>query len=75
LAIANVIGSNIANVLLVLGVAAIIRPLPVRNSTVVSEIPISPSAALLLGFLANAQLSTVRLVWPVAGVLMMPLSA
>ncbi len=29
LAIANVIGSNIANVLLVLGIAAIIRPLPV----------------------------------------------
>jgi cation:H+ antiporter len=56
LAIGNVIGSNIANVLLVLGVAAIIRPLPVRNSTVVSEIPFSLSAALLLGFLANAHL-------------------
>ena len=56
LAIANVIGSNIANVLLVLGFAAIIRPLPVRNSTVVSEIPFSLSAALLLGFLANAHL-------------------
>jgi len=56
LAIANVIGSNIANVLLVLGVAAMIRPLPVRNSTVVSEIPFSLSAALLLGFLANAHL-------------------
>ena len=56
LAIANVIGSNIANVLLVLGVAAIIRPLPVHNSTVVSEIPFSLSAALLLGFVANANL-------------------
>jgi len=56
LAIANVIGSNIANVLLVLGVAAIIRPLPIRNSTVVSEIPFSLTAALLLGFLANAHL-------------------
>ena len=56
LAIANVIGSNIANVLLVLGVAAIIRPLPVHNSTVVTEIPFSLSAALLLGFIANAHL-------------------
>lgn len=56
LAIANVIGSNIANVLLVLGVAAIIRPLPVRNSTVVSEIPFSLTAAILVGFLANAHL-------------------
>jgi len=60
LAIANVIGSNIANVLLVLGFAAIIRPLPVRNSTVVSEIPFSLSAALLIGFLANAHLFSDR---------------
>lgn len=56
LAIANIIGSNIANVLLVLGVAAIIRPLPIRNSTIVSEIPFTLTAALLVGFLANAQL-------------------
>lgn len=56
LAIANVIGSNIANVLLVLGIAAMVRPLPVRNSTVVSEIPFSLTAALLIGFLANAHL-------------------
>lgn len=56
LAIANVIGSNIANVLLVLGIAAIVRPLPVRDSTVVSEIPFSLTAALLVGFLANAHL-------------------
>jgi len=56
LAIANVIGSNIANVLLVLGIAAVIRPLPVKDSTVVSEIPFSLTAALLVGFLANAAL-------------------
>ena len=56
LAIANIVGSNIANVLLILGVAAIIRPLPVRNSTIVSEIPFSLTAALLAGFLANAAL-------------------
>jgi len=58
LAIGNIIGSNIANVLLVLGVAAIIRPLPVKDSTVVSEIPFSLTAALLVGFLANAALFT-----------------
>jgi cation:H+ antiporter len=56
LAIGNILGSNIANVLLVLGVAAIIRPLPVNDSTVVSEIPFSLAAALLVGFLANAAL-------------------
>lgn len=56
LAIANIIGSNIANVLLILGIAAIVRPLSVRDSTVVSEIPFSLTAALLVGFLANAAL-------------------
>jgi cation:H+ antiporter len=56
LAIGNILGSNIANVLLVLGIAAAIRPLPVQESTVVSEIPFSLTAALLLGFLANAAL-------------------
>lgn len=61
LAVANVVGSNIANVLLVLGIASIIRPLPVSDATVVSEIPFSLSAALLVGFLANAALfSTYR---------------
>lgn len=58
LAVSNVIGSNVCNVLLVLGVCAIIRPLPVRDSTVVSEIPFSLIAALLVGFLANAALFT-----------------
>lgn len=56
LAVANVLGSNVANILLVLGLAAVLRPLPVEESTVVSEIPFSLSAALLVGFLANAAL-------------------
>lgn len=61
LAVANVLGSNIANVLLILGVAAIIRALPVKDATVLSEIPFSLTAALLVGFLANAALfSTTR---------------
>jgi len=58
LAVANVLGSNIFNVLVVLGVAAMICPLRVHSSTVVSEIPFSLSAAILLGFLANAALFT-----------------
>jgi len=61
LAIGNVLGSNIANVLLILGVAAAIRPLPIRDSTILSEIPICLAATLLVGFLANAPLfSTVQ---------------
>lgn len=58
LAVANLLGSNIANVLLILGVAAMIRALPVTDATVLSEIPFSLTAALLVGFLANAALFT-----------------
>jgi len=56
IAIGNVIGSNIANILLILGVSAMICPLPIMKSTVLSEIPFSLTATLLVGFLANAAL-------------------
>ena len=56
IAIANVLGSNIANVFLILGISAIIFPLAVSKGTVWKEIPLSLLAALLLGALANDQL-------------------
>ena len=56
IAIGNVFGSNIANILLILGVSAIINPLNIKSSTLLSEIPISLIATLLVGFLANAAL-------------------
>jgi cation:H+ antiporter len=56
LAIGNVLGSNVANILLILGVAATVRSLPIRDSTIFSEIPFSLTATLLVGFLANAHL-------------------
>ena len=39
LVLANVVGSSIVNILLVLGIAAIIHPIKVRSSTVKKEIP------------------------------------
>jgi cation:H+ antiporter len=56
IAIGNVFGSNIANILLILGLSAILRNLPVHTNTVIAEIPFSLSAILLVGFLANANL-------------------
>lgn len=56
IAIGNVVGSNIANILLILGVSAIVYPLIIQRATIVSEIPFSIIAALLVGFLANASL-------------------
>lgn len=59
IAIGNVLGSNIANVLLILGISAIIYSLPIRRNTVLTEIPFSLAAALLVGFLANTDLFNV----------------
>lgn len=56
MAIGNVLGSNIANLLLILGLTAIFEPLPVARNTVIAEIPFSIAAILLIGFLANVNL-------------------
>ncbi len=47
LALGNAVGSNIANVALVLGVAALVRPLAVRSVLLRRELPV-PLAAMLL---------------------------
>lgn len=56
IAIGNVLGSNICNILLILGVSAIIFPLSAGRGTVWKEIPLSLLAALLLGLMANDRL-------------------
>ena len=56
LAIGNILGSNIANILLILGVASVIYPLKVTKGTVWKEIPFSLLAALVLGIMVNDQL-------------------
>ncbi|NNF98625.1 MAG: calcium/sodium antiporter [Desulfobacteraceae bacterium] len=53
LAIGNVVGSNIANVFLILGISALIMPLEVTSQTVWREIPMSLLAAVVLALLAN----------------------
>lgn len=53
LAVGNIVGSNIANVLLILGVSAAIYPLAVKRGTIFKEIPFSLLGAVILWFLAN----------------------
>lgn len=48
LAVGNIVGSNIANILLILGVAAVITPLAVKSSTVWKEIPFALLGGVLL---------------------------
>lgn len=56
LAIANVTGSNIANILLILGVCSIIVPLSVKSSTVWKEIPLALLGVVLIFIMGNDQL-------------------
>lgn len=53
IAIGNIIGSNIANILLILGISAIIYPLAVQKGTVWREIPFALLAVLVVGVMAN----------------------
>ena len=57
--IGNAIGSNIANIGLVLGITALVRPLPFRQTTLKREIPwLILATALALLCLANLYLGT-----------------
>ena len=49
----NIIGSNIANTLLILGVASVITPLVIKKNIINREIPFSFLAVFIVGFLAN----------------------
>ncbi|MBS1271604.1 MAG: Inner membrane protein YrbG [Candidatus Marinimicrobia bacterium] len=53
IALGNILGSNIANVFLVLGVAALYRPLALQGRTIWREIPFALIITLVLGILAN----------------------
>lgn len=53
LAIGNVIGSNIANIFLILGISSLIVPLTVKSSTVWKEIPFALLGVLLVFVMGN----------------------
>ena len=52
LAVGNVVGSNIANVLLVLGIAAVIGPLAVKYQLVRVDVPVMVAMGVLLLFVS-----------------------
>lgn len=56
LAIGNVLGSNIINILLGLGIAAAICPIHLKKSTIWREIPFSLMAILVVALMANDNL-------------------
>ncbi|MCD6501664.1 calcium/sodium antiporter, partial [bacterium] len=52
ISIGNIVGSNICNILLILGISALIRPLPIEKSTLRRNIPVAIAAAASLWILA-----------------------
>lgn len=56
IAIGNVVGSNIANILLILGISALIRELSVKENTVRKEIPFALLAIILVYVMGNDEL-------------------
>lgn len=53
LAIGNIIGSNIANILLILGITALIYPLSVKRNTTFKEVPFALLAVVLVFLMGN----------------------
>ncbi len=53
IAIGNVLGSNAANIFLILGISAVIFPLSVAKGTVWKEIPMALAAIIIVGLMVN----------------------
>ncbi len=53
IAIGNILGSNIVNILLILGISIVIYPLTVKKGTAWKEIPFAFLAVIVLMFMAN----------------------
>lgn len=51
IALGNVVGSNISNILFILGLTSVLSTIPVRDSTVWKEIPFSLLAIVAVGLL------------------------
>jgi cation:H+ antiporter len=72
----NVIGSNIFNLLLILGISGTILPLVVQQKTVWLEIPISMVAVLVLFMMANISLKgSVSVIGVPGGIILLALFA
>lgn len=73
LAVGNVVGSNIFNILAIIGITAIVRPIMVKNSVMTTEIPmviLSSIILLVLGYTLTLD-GTPNLVSRVEGILLL----
>ena len=61
LAVGNVVGSNIMNTLLIVGVTAMVAPMTIARATVKKDIPFTVAASVLLIILMMDDMSTVHI--------------
>ena len=72
----NIIGSNIANILLVLGITAMIGAIKVKSDTVWKQIPFALLAVFVLFFLTNrASIDGVNFLFPSDGFILLAIFA
>ncbi len=71
ISVGNVIGSNIANVLLVLGVSSLINPISVDREMIKREIPLMLGAMVLLGVFASTLYSNEYIIERWEGILLL----
>lgn len=72
LAIGNVVGSNIANMFLILGVCSIIKPLVFKKETRIFEIPFTIFATILLFFLCvNGSETQINIITKEEGIILL----
>jgi cation:H+ antiporter len=57
IAVGNIIGSNVANLSLVVGIAALVTPIRVRGTIIRREAPIALAATLIFALLVQGQMS------------------
>lgn len=70
LVLGNIIGSNIANILLILGICTLVKPLAITLRVVRIDVPIVIGASILLYILAmDGELTTLDGVWLVLGLI------
>jgi len=60
MAIGNVVGSNIANLLLILGVAAVLQPVILKKETRLIEAPLCLAVSVIFYFICNYGLNVTR---------------
>lgn len=63
LAVGNIVGTNLVNILLILGLSALIAPIPIARRTLYFDLPLMTVSALAVYFLGRGEMLSTRDAW------------